>query len=539
MQGTFLRPEIEQSWRRSRLAGLNPEDHLRVDMYDYEESSRLIRAAEPVLAELNHQLSDISMGCLLADRQAVVVRRYFGDAAIAGSFDAAGVDIGTMCDESRAGTNALATPLETRQPILIGQGEHYLHSLQKYVCYGAPIFSPITRRLEGVLDLMAPVGTDTALMTVVIDRAVRDIEQRLVDRYDENLAASVAVFNALRKNSTDALVLIGENMVMQNARSVDLLGNDDFVSLTALVDSAGVHPSTDLTLSNGTDVRVKARVIGRQSAVFQLRVADVNTPQVPRGRNSRQSRAGCLAAQLRLVASANGHVLITGESGSGRTTAGRQVSGLDAVTVDLTTAPDDVSQIIEAAGAGKGFVIVEGLAGYRLSQLDQLSQILKSTADCRIIVTACAVNTLPQEAAELASHCLNHVELPPLRDYGDGFGQIVDVMLRELGATTSRLTLAAMEVLRGRDWPGNFVELRLVLTDALRHRAVGDITPADLPARYRAKPARPNITPLERAERDTITRALSHNSGNKARTAEELGVSRSTLYLRLRYFGVQ
>ncbi|MFV0472875.1 MAG: helix-turn-helix domain-containing protein, partial [Pikeienuella sp.] len=61
----------------------------------------------------------------------------------------------------------------------------------------------------------------------------------------------------------------------------------------------------------------------------------------------------------------------------------------------------------------------------------------------------------------------------------------------------------------------------------------------DLPTRFQAKPGRTNLTVLERAERDAIVRTLAVCKGNKTQAAARLGLGRSTLYVRLRYFGIE
>lgn len=46
------------------------------------------------------------------------------------------------------------------------------------------------------------------------------------------------------------------------------------------------------------------------------------------------------------------------------------------------------------------------------------------------------------------------------------------------------------------------------------------------------------LSPLERAERDTITSVLTAHGHNKRRTAGELHISRTTLYKRMRELGI-
>lgn len=128
-----------------------------------------------------------------------------------------------------------------------------------------------------------------------------------------------------------------------------------------------------------------------------------------------------------------------------------------------------------------------------------------------------------------------HRQVDLLRERRTELAALAAAMLNAAGADRSvRFTPMALEVLAGNAWPGNLRELSSVVREALRVRSAGDITPADLPPAYRISPRRRWMTPLERAEHDTILSVLRANDGNKAHTARELGISRTTLYNRLR-----
>ena len=91
-----------------------------------------------------------------------------------------------------------------------------------------------------------------------------------------------------------------------------------------------------------------------------------------------------------------------------------------------------------------------------------------------------------------------------------------------------------MAALTAHEWPGNLRELKAVIAHAAARRACGGITLSDLPEQYRATTPAAPMAALDRAERDVIVIALRNAAGNKVQAARELGVSRTTLYARIR-----
>ena len=59
-----------------------------------------------------------------------------------------------------------------------------------------------------------------------------------------------------------------------------------------------------------------------------------------------------------------------------------------------------------------------------------------------------------------------------------------------------------------------------------------------MPIRYEGSLARRKLTQLEALERDAIVRSLQENGGSKAEAAEALGMSRATIYRKIKEFGI-
>jgi transcriptional regulator of acetoin/glycerol metabolism len=99
------------------------------------------------------------------------------------------------------------------------------------------------------------------------------------------------------------------------------------------------------------------------------------------------------------------------------------------------------------------------------------------------------------------------------------------------------MSAAALNQLRRLPWPGNVDQLRQVLVVATRHRRSGEIGIEDLPAQTRSA-SRYQLTPLESLERDAIVEALDAAAGSKVRAAAALGLSRATIYRKIKAYGI-
>jgi len=130
------------------------------------------------------------------------------------------------------------------------------------------------------------------------------------------------------------------------------------------------------------------------------------------------------------------------------------------------------------------------------------------------------------------------VEVPPLRHHIDDLHELVPFFLGRLGRHGG-LTCSpdAMQLLLRFGWPGNVEQAWQVLRRVVRHRRSGVIQPQDLPPECWSV-SRRLLTPLESMERDAITAGLLASNGNKVQAAEALGMSRATIYRKIREYGI-
>jgi transcriptional regulator of acetoin/glycerol metabolism len=130
------------------------------------------------------------------------------------------------------------------------------------------------------------------------------------------------------------------------------------------------------------------------------------------------------------------------------------------------------------------------------------------------------------------------VAVPPLRRHLEDVAELVPHLLGRLtrGAGLG-VSPAVMQVLMRNRWPGNVEQLHQVLRAMVARRRSGVLEPADLPPECRATTRRV-LTPLEAIECDAIVGALLDTDGNKAEAARQLGMSRATIYRKIRGYGL-
>ncbi|GAC1663438.1 MAG: sigma-54 dependent transcriptional regulator [Candidatus Acidiferrum sp.] len=141
------------------------------------------------------------------------------------------------------------------------------------------------------------------------------------------------------------------------------------------------------------------------------------------------------------------------------------------------------------------------------------------------------------------------VHVPALRDRRSDVPMLVHHFLdRYAPGSTIQVTAGAMKSLLHYDWPGNVRELENCVARAV---TLGDgrvIDVADLPPSMRGEqqdsvasaqvPASLSTTALAEMERMTILRVFEQANGDKALAGKMLGISRATLYRKLKRYNI-
>ncbi len=141
------------------------------------------------------------------------------------------------------------------------------------------------------------------------------------------------------------------------------------------------------------------------------------------------------------------------------------------------------------------------------------------------------------------------IRLPPLKERREDIPLLVHHFIEKFNGETGKrvqgVTPAALGVLQGYAWPGNIRELRNTVERAMI-LVDGDVIgeehlPPDMQgARPEAATLRVALgIPIDRVEKEYILASLQKNGGNKARTAEILGISEKTLYNKLNRYAAE
>ena len=135
------------------------------------------------------------------------------------------------------------------------------------------------------------------------------------------------------------------------------------------------------------------------------------------------------------------------------------------------------------------------------------------------------------------------IKVPPLRDRREDIPLLVDHFLHKFCASMNRLEIPsvareAMDMLVRYDWPGNVRELENAVERALVIGRGTEIKPKDFSFQLQAV-ASANGRSLDEVERAHIEHVWRQSAGNHSAAARVLGIDRTTLYKKLKRYGLE
>lgn len=553
---------VRDSWQRSRELRIHPD---RVDLPFVREpslDSPLVTAAEPVIHRLGDDLASQAVSVILTSADGLVLHRVAADSTILDALDEVHLACGYSYAEKFVGTNGIGTAVETGRPTFIRGGEHYLGTLSQLACAGSPIRDPLSGRVVGILDLTCWVSQSDPMLVALANTAGAQIEDRLRAQATEGEAALLDTYLRQCRRYPAGVLAVGGDIVLMNRylrQSLDALDQHalfeyaaDLQRVLATTTGAALPSGQFAKITVAERIRLRS---GRIDIVAHVSLADStrsSTRLVPRrptihglAGSSNAWRRSC--QQVERCCADRNWVVLDGEPGSGRAKLAEMVA--HHVRPDKTVrvlragrqeSAEGMLALLETEVAKDDFDIV-------LTDIDQLpddvvepmSSLLQTCAGRGwIAATMSSAEQSPRVEGQLLPLFMHTVPVPALRHRIEDLDDLVPHLLRELGKGADvELSPAAHRQLTKLAWPGNVAQLRQVLADTLTRQRCGVIAPDKLPPECHSL-ARRTLTPMEALERDAIVRSLQDRNGDKQAAAADLGISRATMYRKIRQFGI-
>ncbi|HEY0687880.1 MAG TPA: helix-turn-helix domain-containing protein [Kribbella sp.] len=562
-----VRETIQASWLRSSQLRVDNEHLDPSYIKPVDVPTPLALTAAPVLSQLADELANESVSIILTDQHGLVLQRTCPDPALVRQLDRAYLAPGFSYAEEQVGTNGIGTALEAGEPTMVTGSEHFTGRLGEFACAGAPIHHPVTGALLGVLDLTSSVAHSNALLMFCARSTALRIEQALLTRSGARELALFRDYLAACQHPGSGVMALSNDLVMMNNQAQHRFEPADQAALLARsADAAGAANPVTLVadLPSGLVARLDYRPAfsGHELAGGVLRIQVQSGPDSSTGASRSNAvpvmpgLAGGSATWQRVCQAVDNSrrdgswVVLEGEAGVGKLALLRAASSTGHFRVmDAAEAGTNPSvwldTIAEELTASTGSLVVRRAHLLDSDAVVGLSQLLlehsdKASSHCGVWV-ALTTQGEPRNAnvdTQLLPHFAHTVEVPPLRHHIEDMHKLVPNLLARVSRGSNlSISPAALAQLMRLPWLGNVEQLRRVLLRISQRRRAGVIELDDLPGECRAT-SRRRLTQLESLERDAVVKALVIHRGNKDKAASDLGMSRATIYRKIRDYGI-
>lgn len=548
-----VRPEVVASWRRSMLAGVDPEATRFILDKDFQPQSRLAVVADPIMDRLRDEISDLNAWAFLADRSCRLLTLVVGDFPHAEHVHRRNFQPGTCFAEDLVGTNGIGCAHETKDAFIISGTEHFRTDTELLTTTGVIIRDPFTKRYAGALGAHCMREYTSAAVLPLVMEIGRAIEAQLLASRSDGDREFFDAFSAAERRYRSPVVAVSRRLCVVSTHARTLVHEADEELLRRLAEQSGARSrSVRRRLSSGATVTIQVIPVeqpkGEFAAILVLQplgnaAAEGGYGPGPAPDNPMNEFRDRLSRAVR-----DGRpILLTGERGSGkRFQAQAALRGLGRpgriAEFDGALAHLDPREWLRGLVA----VLRRGTDSVLIARVtDVPSDVMRTVADQVNAARTPVIGTSTDDSVEHNEADLVResfpvtLAVPPLRERRSEFKALCASLLADLaegGGKPVALAPKAVVALMASDWPGNVRQLFQVLASA-RIRATGPaIDLDDLPARHhRSHEGRP-LDEVQAAERRVLMAALRDAGGDRNVVAERLGISRATVYRKLKRY---
>lgn len=570
-------PLLSDSWFRSQLYGLDrtADDFPRVRQGELADvlasNAGLQQFAQPVIKQLAQKLAEKQSVVILSDATGLVLNT-FGDMPSMEKAQRYALAPGNLWSECGRGTNAIGTALAIDDGCEIQGHQHFLTLNQGLYCAAMPLQMP-NGQIAGVLDISGPAHFPHPQTFSWVKAAAKQIEYLWVKQslHPQQWLMSLHLQPQGIDTSDELLLVFSDNVLTaanrlamrELALSVGQLGS---VTFQQLFPQQQQHANTIPVPLDYATQRYYFRLRAPQRSHFATPSEPASDLPFSLGRDGEK--------MVRLL-NAGVSLCIHGETGSGKEYVSRALHQQsrwregEFVAINCAAIPEAlieselfgyhpgaftgaskngyIGKIREADG---GVLFLDEIGDMPLALQTRLLRVLQEKEvaplgssrswPVNFAVISATHRDLAQRVAEgeFREDLLYRLQefsmtIPPLRDWPDVEGFISRLWLELGGADRDiQLSPALLTALAQLPWPGNVRQLRSLLRVLLALADEGEeVTEVHLPAEYRRAAVQPQLDRQSHDER-LISETLQRFKGNISKTAEALGVARSTLYRR-------
>ena len=557
----------------------------------------IICAAHWQMSNLHQQLGRDGHVVLLTDARGVAIDSVFNESERA-EFQRSGLWLGSVWSEDCEGTNGVGTCLVERQDVTIRRDEHFRGKHVGLTCSASPIFDA-SGELLAVLNLSS-VGEEHSLQQHFKAMALTNLSAKLIEScfflgHDPQRYL-------LRFHPEAGFVgLLGEGLLSFDESARICSVNHAALGLLGLRRDQVVGQSLTMLLETPID-QVMSQASAQPSVSWPMRLVDgrllygqlreplrrvpLVTPAIPQINDvhvcledPRLQRGFTRALR---VLERDVPVFLQGETGTGKEAFAAALHRASSrasqpfVAINCAAIPETLieSELFGYRGGSFTGARKDGMIG-KLEQahggilfLDEIAdmplalqtRLLRVLEERQVVPLGGATARALDVRLISASHqdlnvCVAEgrfredlfyriagfaVQLPPLRERSDK-GRLLDLLLREEAAGARvRLDAGVRERLLTQPWPGNVRQLRTCLRTLVALALEGRVTLDDLAELLPAAPATAALAdnPLGVSERQTLLTLIEAEHWHIAHVAARLGISRNTLYRKLRHHGI-